>query len=1718
MDEAKKVRTSERRKFNRAIKLFEESVKQDDPTEILKPAFDEVSSAYKRLENANDDFISCIDESHDDYASLLAAAEDYITEVYRLKCKAHSQVLRKIDGDKSKQKTDNTKFIVKKLEPPKFDGQIRLYPTFRKDFERLMITNYGEDPYVLKQCLLGEALKVVHGVDDDYHKMMDRLDDKFGNVTKVVDSVLCEIRTLKPVPEGNNKKLVELVNTVERGWLDVCKLDLKSEMNNTTVISQVEKLLPPTLKREWVLKASEFQSEKEFDKLLEFLVKERKVIEYIQEGVRSSATTDKVAVHSVAYEDHCYSDKFNEAIKQLRENQESQQRQLNECIVSMNQIVSNLSGQARSKPKVPPNVCKNCWFHGTTSHSILECSGFQNLNNNSKYELLRSNRVCFICLRKGHFSSDCMNRELCHVKGENNEVCGKPHHPILHTLFVQNAFTSQLQGSNNLLSREGVLLMIGHMRSKGQKVATLWDPGSNLTMITHRMANKLGLRGKDVSLTVTKVGNSTEQLDSKIYKVPITDLTGTEWTIEACGINEITSDITEADTAFIARLFGVEEWEIDRPTGKVDLLIGADHSSMIPEVVRTIDNLQLMQNNFGVCVRGSHPVMTRNIGAQSFLTVKINHMTVAAEVNDIIPRYSENLSKQLNDFFSIENFGTSCIPRCSGCKCGKCSLSGEHSLREEAELKQIEEGLGYDSLNGYWIASYPWIKDPNKLPNNVSLAYGRLKSTERRLIKLGSDYSQKYNDQILDMVHRGVARKLNIDELNNYNGPVHYLPHHEVHKPDSSSTPLRIVFNSSSSYFGHVLNDYFAKGPDVLNSMIGILIRFRQRAVAIVADIKKMYNSVRISELDQHTHRFLWRDLETDREPDHYALTTVTFGDRPSGIIAMMALRKTTEMDESFPLTAEMINRNSYVDDILSSVSTTKRAKRSIAEANVILSRGGFQIKQWVMSGENPEDHVLNILKTDKEKVLGLNWNPKEDLFFYVTRINFSNKVKNVRMEPPIEKSEIDEKLPSTLTRRMVLSQAASVYDPLGFIVPFTLKAKLLMRDLITTDGENEQKLGWDEVMPQYMYDRWRKLFKEMYELETLTFHRCVKPEDAVDKPVLVIFADASKLAYGACAYLRWKVREGPFVSKLLIAKNRIAPTRQLTIPRLELCGAVLACRLREMIEREIDIELESVIHVIDSSIVRAQICNRSSSFNVFVATRVAEIQTKSKIEEWFWTSSGNNPADFTTRPTHPVLLNSNSLWQNGPPFMCLPVSEWPVSQSNDLELPDVAPVKTVNVLCRDNTVMIDISRYSSYNKLLRVTARVLNAVKLRSFKGVASVPHSDYLKAAEDVWVRWVQRTIGDDWERKYERLGAVMNEKGLICVGQRISEWLKDNWNMSVFILLPRGHSFTRLYVKHIHEIDHAGVEVTLAKLQSKFWVPGARKLIKSVKARCVICRKLDKKTGEQCMGQCPPERLQPAPPFFNTAIDLFGPFIVKDTVKRRTSKKVYGIIFNCMVSRAVYLDLAEGYDTESFLMTLRRFVSIRGFPKRMHSDGGTQLVAANKELRTMTKNWNMTQIAEFGNGFGMSWTFNKSADAPWENGCSESLIKSVKRCIMMSVGTNILSWSELQTCMFEIANLLNGRPIGLKPGYDPSLGIYLCPNDLLLGRTGIKVPSGLWDESDNPRQSFEFMQRIVNSFWKRWQRDYFPSLIVRQKWHTQRRNLRPGDIVLIHENNSS
>ena len=159
--------------------------------------------------------------------------------------------------------------------------------------------------------------------------------------------------------------------------------------------------------------------------------------------------------------------------------------------------------------------------------------------------------------------------------------------------------------------------------------------------------------------------------------------------------------------------------------------------------------------------------------------------------------------------------------------------------------------------------------------------------------------------------------------------------------------------------------------------------------------------------------------------------------------------------------------------------------------------------------------------------------------------------------------------------------------------------------------------------------------------------------------------------------------------------------------------------------------------------------------------------------------------------------------------------------------------------------------------------------------------------------------------------------------------------------------------------HNVNHAGVETVLAQVQSKYWIPRVRNLIRFIIAKCVTCRKLRKEVAGQVMGPLPEERLKPSPAFFFTALDLFGPIFIRDTVKRRTKGKAYGVILNCMTTRAIYLDLIEGYSTQAFVDGFRRFISIRGCPSVIYSDCGSQLSSLNKELQDMSCAWDEDQI---------------------------------------------------------------------------------------------------------------------------------------------------------------
>ena len=218
-------------------------------------------------------------------------------------------------------------------------------------------------------------------------------------------------------------------------------------------------------------------------------------------------------------------------------------------------------------------------------------------------------------------------------------------------------------------------------------------------------------------------------------------------------------------------------------------------------------------------------------------------------------------------------------------------------------------------------------KRPGCLPENRKAAFGMLLSTEKRSAK-NNDHARVFQEQIQYMIDRGVSREITKSELEAYDGPIHYVLHNEVIRPNSKSTPVRIVFNISTKYMGHVLNEYWAKGSDLLNSLLGVLIRFGENEVALIGDIKKMYHSVGTTQREQHTHRFLWRDMDARKEPDTYVIQRVSVGDRPSGTIATVALRKTAELGQKkYPQEAKIIGDNTYMDGIIESVGDRREPK-----------------------------------------------------------------------------------------------------------------------------------------------------------------------------------------------------------------------------------------------------------------------------------------------------------------------------------------------------------------------------------------------------------------------------------------------------------------------------------------------------------------------------------------------------------------------------------------------------------------------------------------------------------------------------------------------------------------------------------------------------------------------------------------------------------------------
>ena len=1365
-----------------------------------------------------------------------------------------------VNLNKSELKDVRSKASIRleKIKPPTFSGNIRNFARFKADFEAIIKPAYEDEMYITyvlkKSCLFGNAYELVKNLERE-DEIWRRLEEKYGDTIDIVDSVITDLQNINIGKFSQDNGMVQLVDILEKGIMDLTSIDKKHEIANAYTVKLLEQKLPRRVMMKWLEEKDRSEGDDRFEALFKFLKEERKILEKIihQRGDNEKSTSASVK------------DKFKR--KEV-----------------VNTIRDGKIEDDKSK------INNRCLIHQNSNHLTRKCKLFLAKSVAERNKLVLDLDACKLCLSLSHVGNPCpwlSKWNPCDVNG-----CGEYHSRLLHE---NHYLKSKCNAASNV--ETNTLLLIQKADAGKNNIVILWDTGSSISLVRKGYAYKHKLTGINVSYELITLGNGPKLQNTVLFDVPVYDRDKKKHIIKAYAIDQISTGDENIDISEVVGIFtDLDENEVQRRTNNVDILIGMDYAQLQPTPVQRCANLVLYESLFGTgrLLGGQHEII-KGCNQTSMFAKTVAHVKYV-KIELLKPRTSV-------DFFSAESFGVNVPAKCKRCKsCKECTFEVNQISRcEQYELEVIKQNLKLDCIQKKWTTTYPYKLDPAVLRDNRDQADGFLRRTEKRISK-NDIVKDQYCKQFQDLIDRGVFRELPDAEIRDYMGPTFYITHHEVYKTESSSTPVRIVSNTSlKNNDGISLNDILMKGPNSLNNIFGIQLRFRTFPCALVGDISKMYNSIDTTVKERHLRRVLWRNLNINENPKVYGVEKVMFGDKPAAAISATAISLTAErfkyIDE---VASEKIKTDIYVDDITTGDSTVYRTMRLKENIRKILSEGGFKVKGFVMSGDSSEESLSLLGTGEIGRILGIGWKPCEDVFVARVRINTSRKFKGVRKEANLDDSQIYTLADGKLTRRMLLSITNSCYDPVGILSPVTVQLKIELRKLYS----KELGLSWDADIPQEMKLEWVKLVKKLKSIDNIEIRRCVHDVDSVEDPELVIFCDGSPLAMCAVAYIRWELPNQKYSSYLFAAKTRVTPIERITIPRVEMQSAVLAVRLGNSIVKSSGYEFRTVSYISDSTCTLATLKKDSVALKEYMGNRVAEINASTNSKQWYHVKSRDNIADLGTRMEATAKdIAEGSTWQKGPAWLVEDRRYWPVSQNLDnVIVPEEELLKKgISYHNEKKEMFIDITKYRSYSFLINVTARILLVFEEKSFKVVKITLLS--LEKAEKYWIKQSMLYTKEELENgRLRSLRPQIDKDGVITIGSRALEGMKHHYNAESFPILVYKDPLAALWMKEIHKEDHSGVTKTVAKSRRKFWIIKARRLAQKTRYMCYKCRLLDHKWETQLMSPLPLFRQSIAPVFHVTSLDLFGPFLVKDMVKKRTKMKVWGLICTCAATRAI------------------------------------------------------------------------------------------------------------------------------------------------------------------------------------------------------------------------
>lgn len=493
----------------------------------------------------------------------------------------------------------------------------------------------------------------------------------------------------------------------------------------------------------------------------------------------------------------------------------------------------------------------------------------------------------------------------------------------------------------------------------------------------------------------------------------------------------------------------------------------------------------------------------------------------------------------------------------------------------------------------------------------------------------------------------------------------YYIPHHAVIKDESKTTKTRIVFDASAKT-KKSLNDILMVGATIQASLIIRVMKWRCYQYALRGDITKMYRQIKVYEEDVNYQRMVFRFNKNEPIQD-FCLNTLTFGTASAPYMAIRSLKQVAiDNTDRFPIGSKVVQNDFHVDDLLTGDDSIEGVKEIWSQVTKLMNSAKFPMRKWssnvnTILSEIPEEErefkSSEIKLEDSLKTLGIGWLPIADQFFFTI--------------PKFETEEV-------LTKRKFLSQASSLFDPLGWLGPAVMKPKIMFQKLW------KEKLNWDERMQTNLEQEWKNFIEKFSCVEEIRIPRWFGFARKGYRMELHGFSDACEEAFGANIYVKTTNEIGNSTIELIVAKSRVAPIKKVRLPRLELCGGVLLANLIDMVKTELGID--TIYCWTDSSITLDWINSSPDKYKTFVANRIAEIQEFTEPKNWRHVDGKQNPADCLSRGIDPDELRDHKLWWHGPEWLKLPKTQWPRNPKvkipeDQLELKGVKTMLTVKKL-----------------------------------------------------------------------------------------------------------------------------------------------------------------------------------------------------------------------------------------------------------------------------------------------------------------------------------------------------------------------------------------------------------------------------------------------------